>query len=265
MLLSSKDVQQEPFNARLFLTTFFSEHTVINKQDMFGFPLEHLHELFKPGGIKGRVLFSLAFGPTFLQVLPACEHFEEIYMATSFEACVAEYQKWLRNEPDAFDWTPHMKQLCTLEGDMEKYAEKERVLRATIKQCLTFDMTKSNPFHPVVLPAADCVILYLILEPLGKDKETCIEYLRKVVAQIKDGGHLVIYAILGLSFFRLGQQRFPCFTYDQQFVLKALDDIGYEMHYFSCTDRTDLSNTSYADYKKIAVFAAKKKRQPVVV
>lgn len=214
---------------------------------------------YTKGGIKGKVLISLAFGPTLLEVLLACEHFDEIYLSTTSEAYVAEYQKWLRNEPDAFDWTPLMKQLCTLKGNVAKYAEKEQVLRAAIKQCLTFDMTKSNPFHPVVLPAADCVVLHFFLAPLGKDKETCVKYLRKVVAQIKDGGHLVIYAVFGISYFTIGQQRVTCFSYNQQFVRKALDEVGYEIHDFSSMDRKDLSDTSYCDYKKVAVFAARKK------
>ncbi|XP_078540060.1 indolethylamine N-methyltransferase-like [Lissotriton helveticus] len=259
MALASKDLQHEANSSRLYLNTYYSQNSVLNKQAVFGFALVRLRELFEQGGIKGKILISLGFGAALLQVMPACEHFDEIYLTTNNEANVAEYHKWLQKEPDAFDWTPLMKQLWTSEGNVAKYADLERTLRANIKQCLTFDMTKSNPFHPVVLPAADCVMLYFFLGPLGKDKETCVKYLRKAVAQIKDGGHLVIYAVFGMSFFTIGQHRVPCFSYDQHFVRLALDEVDYEIHDFSCRDREGPSDTRYCDYKKVAIFAARKK------
>ncbi|XP_078540059.1 indolethylamine N-methyltransferase-like [Lissotriton helveticus] len=259
MALASCDVQQEINNARLFLETFYSDRTVISKQEIFYYPLERLHEVFKPGGIKGNVLISMALGPTFLQVLPACEHFKEIYVATPSETDEAECKNWLQNKPDAFDWIPVIKSLCTLEGDVEKYADLERTLRATIKQCLTFDMTKSNPFHPVVLPAADCVILYGVLEISATDKETCVKNLRKVVACIKDGGHLVIYSALGMSFYKVGQQTVPCFALDEPFLRKALNDVDYEINEVSSMNRTDPSDTRYSDFKKLFVCVARKK------
>ncbi|XP_069473395.1 nicotinamide N-methyltransferase-like [Ambystoma mexicanum] len=256
---SCTEEQEAGYNPNIFLETYFSDKTVLNKHEIFWFPLHNLQQVFKPGFIKRKVLVSIGFGPVLYQLFSSCEFFEEVYIGTATELDVTECKKWLTKEPGCFDWTPAEREVCTSEGDLEKWAEKERRLRESVKQCLTFDFSQSNPFDPVVLPAADCLILYFFLASSSRDGESFVDNLKKCVAQLKDGGNLVILGAMGMTYFTIGQHHFPCFSYNEQLLRETLDNVGCDIQVFNTIPRADLTNTTYTDHKGFVCVVASKK------
>uniref|UniRef100_A0A803TYT8 Indolethylamine N-methyltransferase-like n=1 Tax=Anolis carolinensis TaxID=28377 RepID=A0A803TYT8_ANOCA len=72
-------------------------------------------------GIRGDTLIDIGSGPSIYQLLSACESFKEIIASDLLEKNREEMQKWLKKDPEAFDWTPMVKYVCQLEGD--RYGE----------------------------------------------------------------------------------------------------------------------------------------------
>lgn len=75
----------------------------------------YLYSLSK-GGVKGDLLIDIGPGPAIYQELSACEAFKEITAADFTDRNRDYLEKWRRNEPGLFDWTPALKFVCDLEG-----------------------------------------------------------------------------------------------------------------------------------------------------
>ncbi|MEE6515476.1 hypothetical protein FKM82_024270 [Ascaphus truei] len=87
------------------------------KGEWLDFALRKLHETFTPGGVEGDTLIDIGAGPTIYHLLSACEVFKNIITSDFLAQNRAEMQKWLKKDPDAFDWSPVAKFVCELEGD----------------------------------------------------------------------------------------------------------------------------------------------------
>ncbi|XP_059587772.1 nicotinamide N-methyltransferase-like [Alligator mississippiensis] len=177
------------FVLKHYCKTFTSGHAAWGRGD------DHLEPFFNPN------LTDIGSGPTIYQLLSACESFKEIIASDYIDQNCQELLKWLKNEPGAFDWTPVVQHVRELEGDRNKWAEKERNLRGAIKHVLKCDVHESNPLDPVVLPPADCLVSSLCLEAACKDQSSYRAALRNISSLLKPGGHLVLSGDLGTSFY----------------------------------------------------------------
>lgn len=79
----------------------------------------------EPGGVKGDSLIDIGSGPTIYQLLSACESFKEIIASDYTDRNHWELEKWLKNEPGAFDWTPVVEYVCELEGNRYRGWKKQ--------------------------------------------------------------------------------------------------------------------------------------------
>ncbi|KFQ51377.1 Nicotinamide N-methyltransferase, partial [Nestor notabilis] len=79
--------------------------------------LRSLSKMFSLDGLSGHTLIDVGCGPTIYQLLSACERFQEIISLDYTDRNRWELEKWLKNEPGAFDWSPVVKYVCELEGD----------------------------------------------------------------------------------------------------------------------------------------------------
>lgn len=70
-----------------------------------------------PGVLKGGTLIDIGSGPTIYQLLPACGSYENIIATDYLEQNCQEITKWLKKEPDAFDWSSVVQYVCQLEGN----------------------------------------------------------------------------------------------------------------------------------------------------
>ncbi|KAJ1175367.1 hypothetical protein NDU88_000655 [Pleurodeles waltl] len=176
--------------------------------------------------VSGRTLIDIGSGPSILQLISACEAFEEIIATDFTDANRHELEKWLKNEPGAFDWSPVVKTVCELEGDREKCFEKEEKLRKKVSRVLKCDVTQNRPLDPIVLPAADCLITSLCLETACKDYEAYCAAMKNITSLLRSGGHLVIVGVLGDTFYTVGDQTFSCLELDEESVRKAVVGAG---------------------------------------
>ncbi|NXG20004.1 NNMT methyltransferase, partial [Grallaria varia] len=224
------DVYQQSFNPQAYLKEFYSmsddkegANTLLMQN------LRSLHKMFSLDGLKGDTLIDVGCGPTIYQLLSACECFQEIIALDYTDQNRRELEKWLRNEEGAFDWVPVVKYVCELEGDREKWAEKQEKVRKKVKQVLKCDVTKANPTGPVSLPPADCIVSTLCLEGACKDLPTFRSALKNIGTLVKPGGHLVMVTVLGETYYAFNQQVFSCLCLEKHEVEAAVEAAGFEV------------------------------------
>ncbi|XP_063293008.1 nicotinamide N-methyltransferase-like [Pelobates fuscus] len=260
MTFTGGDVYQFSFEPRDYLSSFCSFGK--GRDDILNFRLQKCFEAFKSGDIGGDVLIDIGTGPSIYQLLSACQAFKSIIATDFTDKNRQELEKWLKREPGAYDWSDFSKVVCELEGDREKWREKEEKLRSTIKHVLRCDVTKSNPLDPLVISPADGLISTLCLETACKDINSYRSALRNITSLLKPGGHLVLIGVLGDSFYKVGQQTFFCLPLDAQTVRGAVEDAGYtikEMDVFLIPDvasHLDITD-SYGNFFLVARKEAK--------
>ncbi|XP_056398285.1 indolethylamine N-methyltransferase-like [Hyla sarda] len=203
---------------------------------------EALSSVQMEGGVKGDLMVDIGPGPAIYQELSACEAFKEITAADYTDRNREYLEKWRKNEPGLFDWTPALKFVCDLEGRsahhsdhpsllpacvVGKIAEKEEKLRKTLKRVVPCDVTKSNPLHPLVLPKANCVLTVGCLECACKDEVAYKNVIKNLSSLLKVGGHLIIGSILGSTIFRCGNKEFSLINLSEPFLRKVITDTGF--------------------------------------
>ncbi|NXY20202.1 NNMT methyltransferase, partial [Atrichornis clamosus] len=231
-IFTEAEFYQRNFDPREYLKAFYSMSDSQEGASAFLTQnLRNLHKMFSLDGLRGDILIDVGCGPTIYQLLSACEHFQKIIALDYTDRNRRELEKWLKNEAGAFDWVPVVKYVCELEGDREKWAEKQEKLRKKVKQVLKCDVTKANPTGSVSLPPADCIVSTLCLEGACKDLPTFRSALRNIGTLLKPGGHLVMVTALGDTYYTFNKQVFSCLCLKKQEVEEAVVAAGFEVKF----------------------------------
>ncbi|XP_060643394.2 nicotinamide N-methyltransferase-like [Anolis sagrei] len=228
---TGKEAYRQYFNPKDYLNMhmqFESENIPVH-EDLFSFVLENLQKAFLVDGIGGDTLIDIGSGPSIYQLLSACEAFKEIIDTDFLEQNREEMQKWLKKDPEAFDWTSMVKYACQLEGNRENWMEKEEKLRKAIKRVLKCDVTLANPLDPLVLKPADCVLSTFCLESACKDLPTYRSAMRNVGSLVKPRGHLIFAAVTQETFYMVGPHRFSSLYLTPEVVRDAVKEAGFQI------------------------------------
>ncbi|XP_042331159.1 nicotinamide N-methyltransferase-like [Sceloporus undulatus] len=255
---TGKEVYRQHFDPKGYLKVHmpFGSGSPAVREGGFAFILENLHKAFLLDGIQGETLIDIGSGPSIYQLLSACESFQEIIATEFLEQNREEMQKWLKKDPEAFDWTLMVKYICQLEGDREKWMEKEEKLRKTIKQVLKCDVTQANPLDPLVLQPASCVLTTFCLESACKDLPTYRSALKNVGSLVKPGGHLIFVVALRETYYMVGQEKFSCLYLEPEVVEEAVKEAGFGI---VCFERFEVNFTrGIADAQSIGFLVAQK-------
>ncbi|XP_032085821.1 nicotinamide N-methyltransferase-like [Thamnophis elegans] len=223
---------------------------------MVTFSLRGAHRAFTVDGIKGDTLIDIGTGPTIHQFLSACESFREIIATDYTDQNREEVQRWLKKEPGAFDWTPIVKYVCELEGDRDKWPEKEEKVRRAVKRYLKCDVTQPNPLAPLVIPPADCLVSICCFDGACKDIPTYRSAFRNISSLLKPGGHLLLYSMLEGDYYVIGQRKFSALYLEKEMVEEAVRHAGFAIRWI---EETKLKiPLSIANGKKLCILLAQK-------
>ncbi|XP_078510208.1 indolethylamine N-methyltransferase-like [Lissotriton helveticus] len=252
-----KELHDRYLEPILFMETYIGkEATFIEDTSMQIFPL--LCKTFSSGVVKGEMLIVLSVGPFFQWALPASEYFTDIIFASSVDKCISEVEKWRTNAPGAINWSHAAKMVCEIEGNRETWIEKETIFRTIIKQVLKYDVSKSNPLSPTVLPQADCLLLPHCLECHVTDKDGFCSALKNVSSLLKKGGYLILIICSEATYFMVGSFKFPHLCIEEGFVKKVLGDAGYDIEELLVLPRQVQLLHDVADYHSFLYVVARK-------
>ncbi|XP_067326714.1 nicotinamide N-methyltransferase-like [Anolis sagrei] len=229
--ITGKEAYRQHFDPKSYFDMYMSCGSVNSSvcDPVCAFFQEKLHKTFFVDGIQGDTLIDIGSGPSIQQLLSACESFREIIATDLLEQNRVEIQKWLKKDPEALDWTPMVKYVCQLEGDREKWKEKEEKLRRTIKQVLPCDVTLANPLDPLVLQPVDCVISTFCLESACDDLPAYCSAVKNVASLVKPGGHLIFAAVMEETYYMVGSHKFGCLYLTPEMVRDAVKGASFEV------------------------------------
>ncbi|XP_029429478.1 nicotinamide N-methyltransferase-like [Rhinatrema bivittatum] len=258
---TSKEIYQKEFDPRAYLNMYYTAGSgLLATNTYLPFVLQNMFKTFTSGGLKGETLIDLGTGPNIHQLLSACESFEEIIASDYSEKSRREFEKWLRKEPGAFDWSSVVKQVCELEGNRKTWIEKEEKLRKTVKQVVRCDVTRSRPLGQSILPLADCLLSTGCLEYACKDRDTFQRVLKNISSLLKTGGYLILCSVLGGTFYMIGSRKFSSLPLEEGFVRKAVAEAGYVIEELEVLATDHEPRQNICDYKAVLFLVARKEK-----
>ncbi|XP_023681965.1 nicotinamide N-methyltransferase-like [Paramormyrops kingsleyae] len=224
---------QDHFDPRAYLNSFYSCPHGNSDENCLKYELRQLSKSFGAGKYKGRRLIEIGSGPSIHGLISACEHFEEIIMSDFADCNRQEIERWLRADADCFDWDPVIQFVCEVEGNRRTPGEKKVRLKQTVKQVLKCDVRLENPFGPLVVGPADCLLSCLCLEAACRDLETYQRVLGNLKMLLKPGAVLVMVGVLNETFYMVGGKRFSCLALRESFIQETLKNLGFSVEEFN--------------------------------
>ncbi|KAM4016816.1 nicotinamide N-methyltransferase-like isoform 1-T2 [Anomaloglossus baeobatrachus] len=256
--ISSPKTYIDEFHPKEYLQMYYAAGEGMLLGEWTDFVLRNLHETFTKGGIGGDTLLDFGTGPSIYQLLSACEVFDKIIVSDFLEQNRDEFQKWLKKDPDAFDWNHIIKYVSELEGNREDYEKKAEKLRHKVKEVLQCDALKRNPYDPVVVPPVDCLLSCLCLETACKDIKTFCEVLKNFKDLIKPGGHLILISALNANYYHVGKTYFGSMNMKKEELEMAFKEAGYQIEKEVYKPRADKSQMEVTDFQTNYFILARK-------
>ncbi|XP_040271480.1 nicotinamide N-methyltransferase-like isoform X2 [Bufo bufo] len=179
----------------------------------------------------------------------ATRNLHETFTTDLLEQNRAEFQKWLNKDPDAFDWTPIIKRVCELEGNREDSEKKAEKLRSKVTQVMKCDALKRNPYDPVIVPPADCLLVCLCLETPCKDMKSYCNVVKNFKDLLKPEGQILILGTLNGTYYHAGKKRFSVLSSKKEALEMAFKEAGYIIEKAVYTSRADKSKIDVTDYE----------------
>ena len=143
----------------------------------------------------------------------------------------AEVEKWLAAQDDAHDWRAFTMATLRLEGNPDpteaQANAREQQARDCITRVLPCDVTDADPLGSAMRGFYPLVMAHYCAEAVSTSKEKWRVYMRNIISLVKPGGVLIISAIGGANFYRMGDLNFPCTKLNGQDVLASLCDNGF--------------------------------------
>ncbi|XP_056398639.1 indolethylamine N-methyltransferase-like [Hyla sarda] len=247
------------FDSRQHLEFYLSDKPdMVFGEDCLAFPIESLKKAFKEGHIKGDVLIDFSLGSLVHHLIAPSEFFNHIIVLKVKDRCIMELKRWLNTRTGAFDWGHAAKLHGEMQENSDRSVDKEEKVRSIVQHVVKCYPEMKNMTDPIVLPPADCIISFWLLDSICKDQNDYRRYLRKFSGLLKPGGHLILIGGLDITYYTVGKDKFHAFPYDEDFVRKALVGEGFVIDNCKVQKRTNVSDL--VDYKAIIFIAAHKEK-----
>ncbi|XP_078496183.1 nicotinamide N-methyltransferase-like [Lissotriton helveticus] len=252
------ELQEAHLDPKKLLETFFLQESEFH-EDSIQRIFDLLNRAYSPGSVKGKTLIQMSVAPLFQYLFLASEYFKEIIIGGSTDKCISEIEKWRTNAPGAIDCSHAAKLTCDLQGNRDAWTEKQNMLREKIIHVLKYDVCKSNPFSPTVLPLADCLFLKHCLEYHVTEKDGFCNAVNNVSSLLKKGGYLILMACLEQTYCMVGSFKLPNLSIDVDFVINTLEGCGYDVQDQEVMRRSVDRLYDVTDYKGVIYVKAQKK------
>ncbi|XP_075184570.1 nicotinamide N-methyltransferase-like [Anomaloglossus baeobatrachus] len=245
----------DDFDSRKHLENYLSDNPdKVSEEDSLIFPIENLIKTFTEGHIKGDVLIDLSLGSIVHHLFAACDFFKHIIVLKMRDRCIMELKRWVDERTGAFYWGHATKLHVDIEENRDLLQDKEGKVRSALQHVLKCDLDKEDIMHPIVLPPADCVLSFGLLDTISKDQDDYMRYVRKFSSLLKPGGHIILIGTVEMTYYTIGKHKFRAFSYDEDFARKALAGEGFIIDHCEVKMRTSVND--HNDYKAMMFIAA---------
>lgn len=176
-------------------------------------------------------LLELGGGPTIYQLITAAKHAREIHFSDHLDVNLDEVKGWKENKRGAFDWKNFFQEALIMEGrshvNNSKIKRREEILREKITEFLHCDVFQTNPLGRNCAKYYDVVSVNFVAESITDNHKTWKDILKNICSLIKHDGYLIMTAIKGANYYRVGNKLFPAVEITEKHVVIALQELGF--------------------------------------
>ncbi|XP_069599115.1 indolethylamine N-methyltransferase-like [Ranitomeya imitator] len=154
--------------------------------------------------------------------------------------------------------TPQFLVRLVCQGRLDNYEKKAETLHSKVKEVLQCDTMKRNPFDPVLLQPAECLLTCLCLEAPCEHIKSFCNILKNFKYLINPRGHVLILSVQDATFYYVGDRYFSSMTTRKEELEEAFREAGYEIEkavYAPCNEK---SKPYVCDYKGYYYIHARK-------
>ena len=134
-------------------------------------------------------------GPSLLHLVPAALKASKIVFSDYLQQNRIEVNKWLSNDPGAFDWTSCIEQTLILEGetpDEIKIQKRAATLREKVHAVVSCDLSSSSLVERGYEGPYDVVNCTGVLDSICSTVEQFSLGVKKLSSLVKGGGYLIL-------------------------------------------------------------------------
>lgn len=172
--------------------------------------LKFIVDFFKERKLCFDDMIEIGCGPTIHHMLPFVPHVQYLYMADYMQSNLNEIEKWLKESPEAYDWSPYLTNVLSHERRRSPKAFKERVnaLRSQITGLLHCNVLSENPLGDVQRTFRLLTSFYC-LECVTDSKEQWLQSMRNMSSLIAPGGWIILSALRDTNTYVISGKKFP--------------------------------------------------------
>ncbi|XP_046340073.1 indolethylamine N-methyltransferase-like isoform X1 [Haliotis rufescens] len=254
---------EEAFDAEVYLEMYYgSLRSDIAAGDMIPFMLKSFHEVFNKvyfelGKITGKRFLDIGTGPSILSVISASEHCDSVYLSDFLPHCRRVLKEWVSGElTDKFN--PFLEYVIDLEKSEESLTSRENKIRSKIDGILPCDLFKEEPLEPAYFRPFDVVTTSLCLEAICEDSSSYKTCVKRIASLVRQGGHVVVYAVLGDTTYFVGEEEFKSLHISKGEVEKVWTEAGFTITYCRDSVLPENERNKYCEFEAWYIMAARK-------
>lgn len=181
--------------------------------------------------VRADVPKSLDFGagPTVVHAAVTVPYTKEIHLSDYLEGNLFEAQRWIDNDPGAFDWTPFLRRIVELEeGKVQPSAveNRARALRGSITRKLRCDASLEAPLVGSDVKYPLLISTYCV-DSATSSREVWFAYMKNLLSLVDQGGLVLLAALRGCKYYRVGSHFYPSANIYEQDLAAALRHNGF--------------------------------------
>ncbi len=244
------------FDPRAYLTEYYAD---VGQENLA--LLRFMAEAYRSLPPGGRLL-DFGGGPTVYPLISAVGCVAEVHFSDYLPANLAEVRLWLAGDRRAFDWSEFVRTALEIETgrpcSRAEVRQREQRVRALVTRVLRCDASRNPPLDPALGPY-DVVVSNFCAESATQDRAQWRAFAFNIVSQLRDGGVLILSALMGASSYAVGPRWFPAVDIGEEDMLELLEEAGFAAK--SIELRTVPADRPSRDYEGLMLVVARNARQ----
>ncbi|XP_067681900.1 indolethylamine N-methyltransferase-like [Haliotis asinina] len=225
--------------------------------DMLQTSMTFWHEAFAQGHVRGRRLLDIGTGPTIHSVISASNYCDNIYLSDFTPQNRETLLKWLDGSLE-HSFKTFLQFVVDEEGKGELPNDREAVMKDKVVGIFPLDLLQTDPLMPALFPPFDIITSSLCLEAAAQDLASYEIIAGRIGRLLKDGGHVVLFGVLGESFYRVGSHSFYCLKISAEQVQDIWKRSGFTIVEWKQKATSVEFDTSLSDFEGVFLMVARK-------
>jgi SAM-dependent methyltransferase len=218
------DLYRDGFEPAQYLRTYYAATVTDDERQV----LNALCESFKGGGLMFDRCLEVGCGPTVHHAIPLVPYVREVHMSDYLPENLAEVRRWLDADPQAHDWTAHIRAVLAAEGskgDPEAVARRAADLRRVVSALRVCDLRDVEPLG--VDDRYDLVVSFYTAECVAGTRDEWRLVMRNLLGLVRPGGRVVLASVLDCERYDVAGRWFPTVPVSTDDVPAVLADNGF--------------------------------------